>query len=172
MKLSGPISFLFVLLFCISAFSAKAQFETVYIGVNGLTCSQCTKTVEMSIRKLDFVEDVKMNLQHTEGKIVLKKDKKPDMDKIAQAVINAGFSVRFLDADLVVGSLVAASGSCFSYNGDAFVFSQAPENLLKGTVRLKFIGKKFLPKNELKKIPAVSDNKCSAASGKVYQVAL
>lgn len=172
MKFHLAISTLLIALICMVGFDASAQFETVYIGVNGLTCSQCSRTVEMSIRKLDFVADVQMNLQHTEGKIVLKKDKKPDMEKIAQAVINAGFSVRFLDADLFVNNTLSGSGSCFSYNGDAFVFSQAPKNPLKGTVRLKFIGKKFLPKNELKKIPAVSDGNCGAGAGKVYHVSI
>src|ERR1700759_3369629 len=109
------MSRLLLFLFCFCAFSAKAQFQAVYIGVNGLTCSQCSRTVEMSIRKLDFVSDVQMNLQHTEGKIILKKDKKADMDKIAQAVINAGFSVRYLNADLAVNSSVSTTGQCFSY---------------------------------------------------------
>src|SRR4051812_34855647 len=96
---------LIVLLLC-AVIQAQAQFGNVYIGVNGLTCSQCTRTVEMSIRKLDFVADVQMNLEHTEGKIILKKNKKADMDKIAQAIVNAGFSVRYLQADLTIDNSV------------------------------------------------------------------
>src|ERR1043166_9155069 len=103
--------------FC-CAFTARAQFQNVFIGVNGLTCSQCTRTVEMSLTKLDFVADVQMNLEHMEGKIVLAKDKKADMERIAQAVINAGFSLRYLDAELVVDNSVSATGQCFSYKGD------------------------------------------------------
>src|ERR1700759_948909 len=109
------MSRLLLFLFCFCAFSAKAQFQAVYIGVNGLTCSQCTRTVEMRIRKLDFVADVQMNLEHTEGKIILKKDKKADIEKIAQAVIDAGFSVRYLQADLMVDISVIPVGSCFIY---------------------------------------------------------
>src|ERR1700744_1730275 len=106
------------LLFCYCVFPASAQFQAVYIGVNGLTCSQCSRTVEMSIRKLDFVADVQMNLEHTEGKIILKKDKKADMDKVAQAVVNAGFSVRYLQADLAVDNSITTTGQCFNYKGD------------------------------------------------------
>ena len=151
---------------------AKAQFETVYIGVNGLTCSQCSRTVELSIRKLDFVSDVQMNLQHTEGKIILAKNKKADMEKIAQAVVNAGFSVRYLQADLNVDNSVTASGSCFNYNGDQYVFTEVPKTPLKGTVKLKFIGKKFMPKNDFKKVEAHMNDKCGSATGKAYHVSM
>jgi copper chaperone CopZ len=149
---------------------ASAQFQSVYIGVNGLTCSQCSRTVEMRIRKLDFVSDVQMNLEHTEGKIILKKDKKADMDKIAQAVVDAGFSVRHMEADLTVDNGVVPGATCFTYKGDGYVFAHAPKAPLKGTVRLKFIGKKYMPKNELKKLPEYTDNKCSGVTGKMYQV--
>jgi copper chaperone CopZ len=163
---------LLILLLCFVAGSARAQFRAVYIGVNGLTCSQCSRTVEMSIRKLDFVADVQMNLEHTEGKIILKEDKKTDMEKIAQAVVDAGFSVRYLHADLAVDVSVIPSGSCFIYKGDGYTFPQPPKNPLKGVVKLKFVGKKYMGKNELKKAPAFSADKCKGATGKVYQVSL
>ena len=75
-----------------------AQFKEVTVGVNGLTCSQCSRSVEMRIRKLAFVADVKMNLEHTEGRIFFKKGDKVNVDKIAAAVVDAGFSVRFWHA--------------------------------------------------------------------------
>ena len=68
MKSIFPVFIGLILIFC-TCFSASAQFQTVYIGVNGLTCSQCSRTVEMSIRKLDFVGDVQMNLAHTESRM-------------------------------------------------------------------------------------------------------
>jgi cation transport ATPase len=170
MKYLQTVALLIVLLFCCGV--SQAQFQNVFIGVNGLTCSQCTRTVEMSIRKLDFVADVQMNLEHTEGKIILKKNKKADMEKIAQAVTNAGFSLRYLNADLAVDNSVLASGQCFTYKGDQYVFTQTPKEQLKGTVRLKFIGKKFLSKNEFKKMEPLMNASCSGAAGKVYHVAI
>ena len=163
----AAVALMFLIGFTITA---TAQFENVYIGVNGLTCSQCSRTVEMSIRKLDFVADVEMNLEHTEGKIVLKKNKKPDMDKIAQAVVNAGFSVRYLQADLHVDNTIVASGSCFNYDGDQYVFTDAPKQPLRGELKLKFIGKKYMAKNDFKKVEAHMNDKCSNATGKVYHV--
>src|SRR5580658_4426424 len=135
MKLFRITSIATLLFLCFFS-QAVAQFQTVFIGVNGLTCSQCSRTVEMSIRKLDFVADVQMNLEHTEGKIILKKDKKADMDKIAQAVVNAGFSLRYLQADLLVDNSVDVSGQCFNYKGDAYEFTAAPKDPLKGLVKI------------------------------------
>src|SRR5271156_3885967 len=155
--------------FCIAP--AQAQFQTIFIGVNGLTCSQCSRTVEMSIRKLDFVADVQMNLEHTEGKIFLKNGKKADMAKIAQAVFDAGFSVRYLQADLVLNNAISTADQCFNYQGDEYVFVQAHKQSLSGTVHLKFIGKKFLPKNEFRKMEPLMVNKCSnTTTGKTYFV--
>ena len=161
-----------IILGLFEGFDSQAQFETVYIGVNGLTCSQCSRTVEMSIRKLDFVADVQMNLEHTEGKIILKKNKKADIDKVAQAVVNAGFSVRYLQADLVMDNAVTSTGACINYKGDQYVFAEAPKEPLKGTIKLKFLGKKFMPKNELKKVELNDNDKCGNVSGKVYHVSL
>ena len=157
--------------FCFTG-NASAQFENVYIGVNGLTCSQCSRTVEMSIRKLDFVADVDMNLEHTEGKIVLKKNKKADMDKIAQAVVNAGFSVRYLQAELHTDNPIVTTGSCFSFSGDQYILSEPPKTPLKGEIKLKFIGKKYMAKNDFKKVEAHMNDKCGNAIGKVYHVSL
>ena len=165
-------TFVTLILLCSALFPAMAQFETVYIGVNGLTCSQCTRTVEMRIRKLDFVADVTMNLQHTEGKIVLKKNTKADIEQIAQAVADAGFSVRYLQADFDIDNSIAISGSCFNYKGDRYIFAQVPKEPLKGVVKLTFTGKKYQPKSEVKKNGQSIDAKCGGVNGKVYHVSI
>jgi copper chaperone CopZ len=171
MKLFNKLICLVVLLFCF-VLCAHAQFETVYIGVNGLTCSQCSRTVEMRIRKLDFVDDVQMNLQHTEGKIILNKNKKAEMEKIAQAVIDAGFSVRYLQADFNMNNSIQQTGQCFKFKGDGYVFTQASKETMSGVIKLKFIGKKYLPKNELKKMDPFIPANCESTAGNVYHVTL
>ena len=129
MKIFHAFSFTLLLLFCTGWYSANAQFQTVFI-----TCSQCSRTVEISIRKLDFVADVQMNLEHTEGKIILKNGKKADMEKIAQAVTDAGFSLRYLKADLTIDNSINTSGQCVNYKGDEYVFTAAPKQPLTGNL--------------------------------------
>ena len=173
MKFSCTIYIVFFLVFSCGFSQANAQFQTVFIGVNGLTCSQCSRTVEISIRKLDFVSDVQMNLEHTEGKISIKKGKKADMGKIAQAVVDAGFSLRYLQADLTLDNSVNTAEPCFKYLGDEYVFIEAPKRPLTGTVHLKFIGKKFLPKNEFKKMQPFMINKCTnTVPGNIYYISI
>ena len=163
-------NFLLLLVLISCAMSAGAQIQSVSIGVNGLTCSQCSRTVEMSIRKLPFVEDVQMNLEHTEGRIVIKKGSKADMDLVAKAVMNAGFSLRYLQADVAFNSQTSVSGTCMNMAGDEYVFSTPPPEPVRGMITLKFLDKNFLSKNDFKKVQASLNNPCGTTTGKVYHI--
>lgn len=151
---------------------AKAQFTEVEVGINGLTCSQCTRSVEMRIRKLDFVDHVQMNLQQTNGRIILKKNKKVSMEQIAQAIKDAGFSVRYLKADFMFDDSDAPAGTCFRYKGDKYIFVQPPQSYLKGNISLTFVGAAFMPPKELKKWNTNVKDNCGSATGNTYFVTL
>lgn len=153
------------------SFAAKAQITEVQLGVNGLTCSQCTRNVEMQIRKLSFVKDVQMNLEHTEGKVYFKQNEKVAIDKIAKAVTDAGFSVRYLNADVAFNNTAVSSNYCYAYNGDSFQFIKTPDKTLNGTVSISFIGKEFISQKELKKWRPYMKGSC-VATGKTYYVTL
>jgi len=152
------------------ALRADAQFETVYIGINGLTCSQCSKTVETQVRKLDFVRDVQMNLQRTEATILLRENKKVAIDKIARAVKDAGFSLRSLKADIHIGNTVSVSGNCMTSNGDTYVLTQPLKRSASGTVSLRFLGKEYQPKGDYKKNTSPPTGACGNAAGTTYFV--
>lgn len=151
----------------------EAQIKEVQIGVDGLTCSQCTRSVEMSIRKLDFVKDVKMNLQHTEGTIIFKPNRRVNVDQIAKAITNAGFSVRYLQASIPFNNTTIADGHCFANDGTHYEFIQTKPQTLNGMVMVKFIGSKFVPKKDLKKWQPYMKNSCGAGEGdKVYYITI
>ena len=153
-----PILFLLML----AQFNASAQFTSAEIGVDGLTCSACTRSVEMSIRKLSFVDSVAMNLEHTEGTVIFKKNAKVDIEKIAKAVTDAGFSLRSLTASVNVNELKAGNDFCWVYENNTYHFVKMPaaENL-SGTIRLKFIGDKYMSKKELKDWKMYMTSNCS-----------
>lgn len=156
--------------FCVQAW---AQIKEVQIGVDGLTCSQCTRSVEMSIRKLDFVKDVRMNLQHTEGTITFKPNSKVNVDQIAKAIVNAGFSVRYLQASIPFNNVSISNGHCFANDGTNYVFIQTKPQTLNGMVMVKFVGDKFVPKKDLKKWQPYMKNSCGAGDGdKVYYITI
>src|SRR5947207_1582573 len=127
--------YLSLIILIVACFNLRAGVNYVQIGVNGLTCSACSRSVEMSIRRLDFVQNVEMNLENTERKITFKPNSKVDFEKIAQAVINAGFSVRYLSADITLDNSVTISDNfCYSTDGFNFRFFTDEQKSISGEV--------------------------------------
>ena len=153
-------------------FGVMANFTYVQIGVDGLTCSQCSRSVEMSIRKLSFVEDVQMNLANTEGKITFKPGAKIDIKKIAQAVFDAGFSVRYLNGGFTFDNVAINVNSCFPFDGNQFQFVKVDSKILNGETIIKFIGKKFLSNKEYKKWKNSLQPVCEKSKGELFYITL
>ncbi|HSY77650.1 MAG TPA: heavy metal-associated domain-containing protein [Bacteroidia bacterium] len=159
----------YTLAILIVSVTANAQFVSVEIGVDGLTCSACTRSVEMSIRKLDFVKDVQMNLENTNGVITFKDSTNVDIEKIAKAVINAGFSVRYLNATYKpTGTLNVTDNSCFAYKGTSYQFVKVTAAEAKSDLVLKFVGKEFLPAKEYKKWKESLKPQCAGAKSTYF----
>jgi copper chaperone CopZ len=148
------------------------QILWVEIGVNGLTCSQCTRTVEMSIRKLDFIKDVHMDLEKTSGNISFKPGMHVNIEKIADAVTNAGFSVRYLDAGIVFDHVDIRNGYCYPLDGNFYQFTETDTAKLNGETRVKFLGKKYLPAKEYRKLKSEFVSKCSKPEQQDYFITL
>lgn len=145
-----------VLLLC-SFTSALAGLKWIDIGVNGLTCSMCSRSVEMSVRRLDFVDNVVMSLETTEARIYFKQDLPVNLDQLAKAVVNAGFSVRFLKLNFDFTDIPVNKDGQFTYQGQKYKWVDFGENIA-GEVNLKVMDENFLPKKEStewkKKYPA------------------
>ena len=123
---------------------APAQIRQVYIGVNGLTCSQCTRNVEMQVRRLPFVEQVDMNLEHTNGVVTLKADKPFKPEAIAQAVRDAGFSVRYLKLGIAPPDEQTLRSGCIAACGLTLqLVSDEPVATDSGLLVLQVLGKAF-----------------------------
>lgn len=163
---------LLVLVTCLLAGTANAQFQQVELGVNGLTCSMCTRSVEMRLRRLPFVEEVTMDLAHTNGVVTMKPNKKADLEAIAKAVKEAGFSVRYLKAAVPFHETSATTGGCYALKNATLSFADAPKQPLDGVVTVQFLGEDFLPKTDYKKWAPKLKNGCGRANGSVYYVTL
>jgi copper chaperone CopZ len=156
----------------LSPITLLAQFKWVEVGVDGLTCSQCSRSVEMSIRKLDFVQDVEMNLEHTRGKITFKPLAKVSVEKISQAVVNAGFSVRYLQAGFNFENLAINKNYCFPFEGKQYQFIQTEKKILNGEVLIKFVGKKYQSVKEYKHWKSDLIPACDKLKGEILYVTL
>ncbi len=156
---------IFFLLLLLVQCSIYAQFNSIDIGVDGLTCSACTRSVEMSIRKLGFVDSVIMNLDNTDGKITFKKGAKVEVDKIAKAVVDAGFSVRSLKADMDMANLSVSKDYCWINGNDTYHFIKVEhEKELTGDMVLLFVGKNYMSPKEFKKWKTLCTNNCSSSA--------
>jgi copper chaperone CopZ len=153
--------FVFCLLLNLLAIGASAQFREARIGINGLTCSQCSRSVEIQLRKLPFVQDIQMDLEHTQGKITFKANKPVNIKAIAQAVKDAGFSVRYLKADINRQDVQLSVESCFKLYDDVYYMSPAGSSQDRSVLTLQFLGKDYIAKSELKryKLPAATSCK-------------
>jgi copper chaperone CopZ len=160
MTSQGFKKFVFSLLFLLIAISVRAQFINATIGINGLTCSQCSRSVEMQLRKLSFVKDVKMNLEQTSGTIFFKENKKVNIKSIADAVKDAGFSVRFLKAEINKAALNISEQGCFNLDGNSYNILSPSSIPSKAILTLQFVGKDYLPGSDLKRYKLPATTKC------------
>ena len=138
----------FILIITLFSISAMAQDSwQVKIGVNGLTCSACSRSVEMGLRRLDFVDSVVMSLETTEGTVITKKGTFTDFGRIAKAVTDAGFSVRFLQASFSFEDATINQDGCFEIGKHSFQWVDYKGGKA-GQQALRFVDEPFLPGKE------------------------
>ncbi|HET8572785.1 MAG TPA: heavy-metal-associated domain-containing protein [Edaphocola sp.] len=153
------------LLFFFMALSAtvpgKAQVLQAEVGVNGLTCSQCSRNVEMELRKLAFVQKVDMNLEHTSGVVLFKRGSRVSVAELAQAVVNAGFSTRYIRLTFDFKA-IRPGRKCFTVGQDVFYFLQPLPAQHPEKMTFQVIGKGLLPKKALKQFVLTPAGDCRA----------
>jgi copper chaperone CopZ len=168
--------FLISLLFVAMNITAMAQFTSVQIKVDGLTCSACSYATQKSILELSFVDSINLDLNTNIAIVKLKPSQKVDIGKVAQKVYDAGFSVGSLYATYNFNSYAVADNTCFTYEGDMYHFVSTKAQTLNGPSTMQFIGKKFMNMAERKKWKGVKiENTCKNGekiSGKVYTVTI
>ncbi|XZF16158.1 heavy-metal-associated domain-containing protein [Chitinophagaceae bacterium MMS25-I14] len=148
------------LLFANGVLARSGNILYAELGVNGLTCSQCSRSVEMKLRKLDFVKNVSMNLEHTNGTIFFEDGKVIDFTSIAKAVTDAGFSVRYLRITSVAAGWKKSGEYCYSMDGNTFqLVGKMP---VKDTLQLQMLGSNFMPPAAVKKWKAQLITHCTA----------
>jgi len=143
--------YLLVLAGLFSGIICFGQIQHLTVGINGLTCSQCSRSVELQLRKLSFIKDVSMNLQQTEGTLSLVQSNTAiPFDEIAQAVKDAGFSVRFLTVTFTPETLSQIKNKELQSGADRFYIVNAADTPYK-TNTFQFVGKIYMPPTVFKK---------------------
>jgi copper chaperone CopZ len=70
-----------------------AQTDTLFVQIDGMTCSLCSRSVEDQLMKQSFVKKVIPQLNSQEMTVVVTIDSIFSFEKIGKSIIDAGFSV-------------------------------------------------------------------------------
>ena len=152
----------------ITTISAKAQFTKAELQVSGLTCSMCSKATEKSLRTLEFIGDIKVDLNRNVFLITFKKDAPVNLEQISKKVQNAGFFVNSLKATFNFDG-VKVSDNTFSYAGDNYRLVNGGDKTLSGPVMVTVVDKGFAPAAVYKKYSTSADK---TESGRTYHIAI
>ena len=108
-----------------------------------------------------------MQLAKAEGIVFFKSGQKVDLDKVAQAVFDAGFAVRFIKMELDL-SKNTFSGNCINYEGNYFQIIGKQYNIINVNYYFKLLGKNFLPTKEWKEVRSQIVSACTSMDQKTY----
>ncbi|HEY1010353.1 MAG: heavy-metal-associated domain-containing protein [Daejeonella sp.] len=131
--------------------SAQAQFIKADVQVSGLTCSMCQLATEKALKTLDFVSDIKPDLNKNVYVVTFKKDKNVNLDQIKNKVKGAGFSVSKLVATVNFDDVKITNNFQYKYRGNTYQFVNVPAKNLNGLTRITLLDKGFIPDNNFKK---------------------
>jgi len=159
MKYNKLKKIVFFLLLALNTTLTFGQITSIELGVNGLTCSQCSRSVEMELRKIPFVRDVKMNLKHTNAQVYFKQGSTIDLKQLPRAVKDAGFSMRYLDVSFNFTN-IRPTANCFQLQHTAFYFLTPLPKTHKEIMVFQVIGKGFLPRKEFLKYDTKKTGAC------------
>ncbi len=158
------------IIFLITAISAaNAQFTKAELQVSGLTCSMCSKATEKSLRTLNFIGDIKADLNRNVFIISFKKDMPISFEQISKKVENAGFFVNNLKVGLNTDNIKINNNS-FIYAGDTYRIVNPKEKPLSGLIMFTLVDKGFAPAAVYKKYNTSPTDK--STTGRVYHITI
>lgn len=160
------IKFFILSLFILSGSNLHAQnISIAELQVTGLTCSMCSKATETSLRTLDFIQDIKPDLNKNLFTLSFKKDKNVNLDLIRKKVEEAGFSVGKFSATFNFKNANLDPNGRTTINGVHYQILGADQKVLNGAVKATVIDKNFVPNHTYKKnISAVKSNAYASGS--------
>jgi copper chaperone CopZ len=158
---------IFIILLITTIGAAQAQFTKAELQVSGLTCSMCSKATEKSLRTLDFIGDIKADLNRNVFVITFKKDVPVNLDQISKKVQSAGFFVNNLKATFNFDN-VKVNNNTFNYAGDTYRLLNGADKPLTGPVIVTVVDKGFAPAAVYKKYN--SQQTGNAETGRTYHI--
>jgi hypothetical protein len=127
-----------------------AQLISAEVGINGMTCSMCARGTEETMKRLDFIDTMWVDLNSLVAHITFKKNMDVPIEDMVKAVEDAGFSVRNITATYDFHNQKIGKDEHIDYGNDVLHFVGVEDKMLDGPVTLRFIDKPFVSKKEFK----------------------
>lgn len=109
------LAFIFTLLNGVFA----QQIEYVEMGIDGVTCSLCMRTVDVALSRVKGVSHVQANIAATTVRVYAQKSSDFHIGSLVKAVGDAGFSVRFVKVyftnPVQLNNCHQLAGGCWSW---------------------------------------------------------
>src|SRR2546421_9582221 len=142
-------TFFIALFFALTATAnVNAQLISADIGVNGLTCSMCARGTEETLKRLDFIDSIDVDLNTLVAHLHFKKNMTVPVEALINAVEDAGFSVRDIVAVFNFNNQKVSKDEHIDYGNDVLHFVGISDQTLNGPTTLRFIDKAFVSKQQ------------------------
>ena len=152
---------------------ANSQIQSVTLQASGLTCSMCSRAIYKSLQKVPSVAKVKEDLAHSSYFVQFKDPANVSLENLKKAVIDAGFSVAWMEVKINFKDVEVANDSSYKLNDLTFFFVDTDRQNLSGDRKLLILDKDYLLEKDRKKYAGSADAKLPSSDGeKVFHVTL
>ena len=152
-----------ILLACLIVFfglPSNAQVKKASLQASGLTCSMCSKAVLNALQDVSFVEKVQVDIKNQTYHLSFKENDDTDLDALAKAVEDAGFSVASLKITGNFSGVNVEKDKHLQLDGKNFHFVNSNTQVLNGEKTFTIVDKYFLSSKEYKKYSAATKMEC------------
>lgn len=169
--------FILLLSFVVLSFIAQSQIKSVKLQASGLTCSMCSNAIFKSLKTLDFISEVKSDIQHSSFVIGFVPNSKIDFDAIEKKVSGAGFSVADFKVTIIFNNLTVKNDVHVKIGNDYFHFINVADQVLQGEKIVQIIDKKFLHSKQFVKYNSYTKMECHKTGmmegiGRIFHVTI
>lgn len=127
-----------------------AQLDSLEIGVNGLTCSMCSYSVEYSLKKLPEIQSVNMDLNSNIALVYFKPGEAINFEALAKKVKESGFSVRHISFVIPEEVKVSEDGSFSIGDMEFYLLKKSTDKNQSRSYRI--LNRNCLSKSDYKQI--------------------
>ena len=143
---------LFINNICFSQKNEATEIVTkVSLQASGLTCSMCSNAVNKSLKSIDFVDKIEVNLKTSTFEITFKQGHNVDFDKLKKKVEDAGFSVSTFIAYIHFNNIQVKGADPVTIGTKTFRFLNVRDLIINGDKAVKIVDRGFVSSKEYKR---------------------